>query len=128
MYFLRGLDRTPTAANMPTPTIVTQGKFVATADMITPRTGHIATLLDDGRVLIAGRWSPAGQLRSAEIYDPERRKFEATGSMSSAHQTLAAVHHYSWTLPPGLPPSWAQPHLELFASKVIPALNREGRP
>ncbi len=27
----------------------------------------------------------------------------------------------SWTLPPGLPPRWAQPHLELFASKVIPA-------
>ena len=24
-------------------------------------------------------------------------------------------------LPPGLPPRWAQPHLELFASKVIPA-------
>lgn len=31
------------------------------------------------------------------------------------------THYYSWTLPPGLPPSWAQPHLELFASKVIPA-------
>jgi hypothetical protein len=28
---------------------------------------------------------------------------------------------YSWTLPPGLPPRWAQTHLELFASKVIPA-------
>ena len=27
----------------------------------------------------------------------------------------------SWTLPPGLPPRWAQRHLELFASKVIPA-------
>jgi hypothetical protein len=24
-------------------------------------------------------------------------------------------------LPPGLPPRWAQTHLELFASKVIPA-------
>jgi len=36
------------------------------------------------------------------------------------------THYYSWTLPPGLPPRWAQPHLELFASKVIPALNREG--
>ena len=31
------------------------------------------------------------------------------------------THYYSWTLPPGLPPRWAQPHLELFASKVIPA-------
>jgi alkanesulfonate monooxygenase SsuD/methylene tetrahydromethanopterin reductase-like flavin-dependent oxidoreductase (luciferase family) len=31
------------------------------------------------------------------------------------------THYFSWTLPPGLPPRWAQPHLELFASKVIPA-------
>jgi hypothetical protein len=31
------------------------------------------------------------------------------------------THYYSWTLPPGLPPRWAQAHLELFASKVIPA-------
>jgi len=31
------------------------------------------------------------------------------------------THFYSWTLPPGLPPKWAESHLELFASKVIPA-------
>ncbi len=31
------------------------------------------------------------------------------------------THYYSWTLPPGLPASWIQPHLELFAAKVIPA-------
>lgn len=31
------------------------------------------------------------------------------------------THYYSWTLPPGLPAKWAQPHLELFARKVVPA-------
>jgi alkanesulfonate monooxygenase SsuD/methylene tetrahydromethanopterin reductase-like flavin-dependent oxidoreductase (luciferase family) len=31
------------------------------------------------------------------------------------------THYYSFTLPPGLPASWMQPHLELFASQVIPA-------
>lgn len=31
------------------------------------------------------------------------------------------THYYSFTLPPGLPASWIQPHLELFASRVIPA-------
>lgn len=36
------------------------------------------------------------------------------------------THFYSWTLPPGLPARWVQPHLELFASKVIPAF-RERR-
>jgi probable F420-dependent oxidoreductase len=34
---------------------------------------------------------------------------------------VPVTHYYSWTLPPGLPPRWAQSHLELFASKVIPA-------
>jgi hypothetical protein len=34
---------------------------------------------------------------------------------------VPVTHYYSWTLPPGLPPRWAQAHLELFASKVIPA-------
>ena len=31
------------------------------------------------------------------------------------------THYYSFTLPPGLPASWIQPHLELFAARVIPA-------
>ncbi|MDB5107224.1 MAG: Luciferase-like monooxygenase [Candidatus Binatus sp.] len=31
------------------------------------------------------------------------------------------THYLSWTLPPGLPPKWVAPHLELFAKKVIPA-------
>lgn len=35
--------------------------------------------------------------------------------------SVPVTHFYSWTLPPGLPAKWAQPHLELFASKVIPA-------
>jgi hypothetical protein len=35
--------------------------------------------------------------------------------------SVPVTHYYSWTLPPGLPPRWAQSHLELFASKVIPA-------
>ena len=34
---------------------------------------------------------------------------------------VPVTHYYAWTLPPGLPPRWAQAHLELFASKVIPA-------
>ncbi len=31
------------------------------------------------------------------------------------------THYYSWTLPPGLPAGWIQPHLELFSRRVIPA-------
>jgi hypothetical protein len=74
-----------------TPRIVTEGKFIATGDMLTPRTGHIATMLDDGRVLIVGGQSPAGQLRSAEIYDPAKRRFEPTGGISSTSRSLVAA-------------------------------------
>jgi len=35
--------------------------------------------------------------------------------------TVPVTHFYSWTLPPGLPPRWAQRHLDLFYTKVIPA-------
>ncbi len=34
---------------------------------------------------------------------------------------MGLTHYYSWSLPPGLPASWAQPYLELFANEVIPA-------
>jgi probable F420-dependent oxidoreductase len=31
------------------------------------------------------------------------------------------THYLSWVIPPGLPAKWAEPHIELFARKVIPA-------
>jgi alkanesulfonate monooxygenase SsuD/methylene tetrahydromethanopterin reductase-like flavin-dependent oxidoreductase (luciferase family) len=39
-------------------------------------------------------------------------------------ESVPLTHYYSWTLPPGLSPQWVQPHLELFASKVIPAFRQ----
>jgi hypothetical protein len=91
--------RTPVAVKTPAQSIVTRGKFVVVGDMTTPRAEHIAILLDDGRVLIAGGETPSpvgttgqlAQLRSAEIYDPGTRKFEATDSMRSARLALTAV-------------------------------------
>jgi alkanesulfonate monooxygenase SsuD/methylene tetrahydromethanopterin reductase-like flavin-dependent oxidoreductase (luciferase family) len=45
----------------------------------------------------------------------------AISMIKSFADTVPITHFYSWTLPPGLPARWAQTHLELFASKVIPA-------
>jgi hypothetical protein len=56
--------------------------WTATGTMITPRPGHVATLLLDGRVLVMGgpieTMSPAN---SAELYDPGTGTWAATGSM-----------------------------------------------
>jgi len=60
------------------------GTFTPTASMATARSFHTATLLLDGRVLIAGGGTdsvPAAALSSAEIYDPVRQTFTPAGVM-----------------------------------------------
>ncbi|AUX46017.1 uncharacterized protein SOCE26_075200 [Sorangium cellulosum] len=45
--------------------------FSLAASMLHARTGHIATLMPDGRVLVAGGADTSGPLSSAEVYDPD---------------------------------------------------------
>ena len=56
------------------------GAFGATGNMTTARTSHTATLLPDGRVLIAGG-GKGEALNTAEIYDPSTGTFASTGKM-----------------------------------------------
>jgi hypothetical protein len=54
--------------------------FTPTGNMTTARSNHTATLLPDGRVLIAG-----GDSRStAEVYDPTAKSFTPTGDLVAA--------------------------------------------
>jgi alkanesulfonate monooxygenase SsuD/methylene tetrahydromethanopterin reductase-like flavin-dependent oxidoreductase (luciferase family) len=62
------------------------------------------------------------QLRQSgllKVVDPDT----AITSIRDFVSNVPMTHFYSWTLPPGLPPRWAQDHLELLASKVIPAFS-----
>jgi hypothetical protein len=55
-------------------------RFEPTGSLHRPRLGQTATLLNDGRVLIAGGGN-GGLLAAAEIYDPKTGRFSETGSL-----------------------------------------------
>jgi hypothetical protein len=67
------------------------GTFNATGTMIAARARHTATLVPDGRVLIAGGENSSGALASAELYDPRTSTFTATGNMTAARTGHAAT-------------------------------------
>ncbi len=63
------------------------GTFTATGSMVMPRAGHTATLLPNGKVLIAGGWGT----NTAELYDPSSGGFAPTGSMGTARSGHTAT-------------------------------------
>jgi hypothetical protein len=76
----------------PSPSPANAGSIVGGAEMLEPRSGHTATLLPDGRVLVAGGMRRNQDFyRSAELFDPATGKFAATGEMQVARVGHVAV-------------------------------------
>ncbi len=77
------------------------GTWTATGDLAGPRTFHTATLLSDGRVLVAGGKTRGadgyGQsIATAELYDPATGIWTPTGDMTGPH-----AEHKAALLPGG---------------------------
>jgi hypothetical protein len=104
------LSGTPTAAGTPSITLIAQDSFnqdsapqaftidifahgfKPTASMAAVRVAHTATLLNTGKVLVAGGTDATSKpLASAELYDPASGTFSSTGSMATARAHFAAT-------------------------------------
>src|SRR5579859_2470510 len=85
------------AFRLSTPTAPQSGSLVPAAPMLEPRSGHSATLLSDGTVLIAGGMRRNQDFyKSAEVFDPTTGTFHPTGAMA-----VGRVGHIAVPLPSG---------------------------
>src|SRR6266436_6398683 len=65
--------------------------FGNTGSLNTGRYWHTATLLPNGKVLVAGGYDGVNYLSSAELYDPATGTWTATGSLGAARAAHTAT-------------------------------------
>src|SRR5262245_43352327 len=71
--------------------VATNPSWTSTGSLNTARYFHTATLLPNGKVLVAGGFGNNIYLKSAEIYDPGAGTFTATGNMITARSQHTAT-------------------------------------
>src|SRR4051812_42627764 len=68
------------------------GKWTPTGSMETARWKHTATLLNNGKVLVAGGRDVSGNFTAtAELYDPATGSWTSTGSMATPRGWFTAT-------------------------------------
>jgi Galactose oxidase, central domain/Kelch motif len=73
------------------------GAWTRTGSMANARSGHTATALPNGQVLVAGGNGDAGTLTNCELYNPSTGTWSATGGMN-----VPRAFHIATLLPNGL--------------------------
>lgn len=69
----------------------TTDTFQRISSMTAPRSGHTATLLANGEVLLVGGWGVNQRIVSAELYDPRTQTFRATASLMAPRASMTAT-------------------------------------
>jgi hypothetical protein len=85
-----GLTATKHFAVTGLPVCVPPG-WASTGSMAWSRNGHTATLLNNGKVLVAGGFNASSTHATAELYDPASGTWSTTGSMHSPRYGHTAV-------------------------------------
>jgi WD40 repeat protein len=67
------------------------GTWAATGTLASPHYDHTATLLPDGKVLVAGGWDGTGNTGIAELYDPASGTWTEIDSLATARRGHTAT-------------------------------------
>jgi Kelch motif len=78
------------AATLPNSDEPASGSWTATGNLNIARYYHTATVLPNGKVLVAGGWDGFNPFTSAELYDPALGTWTATGSLNTARDGYTA--------------------------------------
>ena len=76
---------------MAQPCAAETGQWEFTGSLNNARTGHTATLLPDGKVLVVGGSDNGSYLASAELYDPATATWSLTGSLNTGRTLHSAT-------------------------------------